>query len=170
MGRQHCTELRIFFYQNGLCIWFMIVSYGRMSEKSPKIFRPSLKWPNNSLDFYRSKVSAFIFTSRDRNINTEWLSGAVCCCCCCCCVCEWSLKLLWIEKLRMALLGGVELSYKGNNCELVIWLFWVELSWGVMSRIRKIIRLLKGKLFWVSGMALLCWVEVRCDEQNKEHY
>ena len=27
----------------------------------------------------------------------------------------------------MALLGGVELSYKGNYCELVIWLIWVEL-------------------------------------------
>ena len=27
----------------------------------------------------------------------------------------------------IALLGGVELSYKGNYCELVIWLFWVEL-------------------------------------------
>ena len=66
-----------YFYQNGLCIWFMIVSYGRMSEKSPKIFSPSLKWPNNSLDFYRSKVPAFMFTSRDRNINTDRLSGAV---------------------------------------------------------------------------------------------
>ena len=37
----------------------------------------------------------------------------------------------------MALLGGVELSYKGNYFDLVVWLFWVEL---------------------------------RCDEQNKEDY
>ena len=144
----------------------MIVSYGRMSEKSPKIFSPSLKWPNNSLDFYRSKVSTFLF----RCASIFW----------------FQVVSQWVRDVFTASAStGLSDNYKPRQkhqyrvvvrCSLLLLLLllcvWVIaeiiVNWEIengtfgWSSVE-----LWGKLLWVSDMALLCWVEVRCDEQNK---